>query len=514
MMKLFFYAIVITLAINFLLNGQSSEQLKMEAQKQMQFGKYGEAIDLLNKYISANPQKVDGYNLRGLCYERRADYKNAVYDFRSARKIDSNNKEVITNLSRTTEAWYALLYNKIEGHNREIAINPNKPKNYLEIGKSYKNLGDWEKAEEWYDKYLAREEASADEIIRYTEILAKNNHITKGLPILKLYTEKYPNDHRLWSRYGYFLLWSGQNRNAITAFQNALVIRPFFREAQDGLDQALGKGYVYTVNDTSTRHNYGLPTAGAEFPIDRYYRMLRQNYKDNDTRLKLIKELIKAERMEEAFTELTILEKQSDKYPEFENLFAQVTEFRDKVYAERVITYLARLDQNSGDREAVVKLSEYYNYLEDYDQAADILYTYLLSNPDDKDVRMRYAKSSAWNRDFYTAMDEVNILLLGDPNNKAYQFLSAQLSVWTGENLDTAEDYLNNVITAEPHNIEALISMGSLQLQKQNFNLAGEYIEKISSLNPDHPNLDRLKSDMEFQMLRLEEERLFAILEE
>jgi tetratricopeptide (TPR) repeat protein len=114
--------------------------------------------------------------------------------------------------------------------------------NYCEIGKSNKPRGNRSLAEQWNYEFLKREEASADEIIRYSEILAKNGHIEKGEKILKIYVEKYPRDHRLWSRYGYFTLWLGKTKIAIEAFQTALEIRPFFLEAQDGLDQALGKG--------------------------------------------------------------------------------------------------------------------------------------------------------------------------------------------------------------------------------------------------------------------------------
>lgn len=80
---------------------------------------------------------------------------------------------------RVTEVWYTQLYNKIEGHKREIALLPDFARNYLEIGKCYKHLGNWTAAEDWYDRYLKLEEPSPDEVIRYTEILAKNNHISK-----------------------------------------------------------------------------------------------------------------------------------------------------------------------------------------------------------------------------------------------------------------------------------------------------------------------------------------------
>ncbi len=131
-----------------------STALKQEAISEMNAGRYGEAIDLLNKYISANPQNADGYNMRGICNENRKSYEQAVYDFRSAAKLEPKDKQIAKNLARATKSWYSLIYNEIEGYKREIAINPNKAINYLQIGKSYKNLGEWATAEEWYDQYL------------------------------------------------------------------------------------------------------------------------------------------------------------------------------------------------------------------------------------------------------------------------------------------------------------------------------------------------------------------------
>ena len=116
--------------------------------------RYGEAIDQLNKYVSANPNIADGFNLRGTCYEKRGNYEYAVYDFRTAKKLKPSDDEIVSNLNRTTTNWYKLLYNKIEGHKRESAINSKIAKNYLEIGKCYKNLGEWNEAEIWYDVYL------------------------------------------------------------------------------------------------------------------------------------------------------------------------------------------------------------------------------------------------------------------------------------------------------------------------------------------------------------------------
>lgn len=494
------------------------DMYKAEAQKQMQFGRYGEAIDLLNKYVSAKPQIAEGYNLRGVCYEKRGQFEMAVYDFRSAKKLQPNNGEINANLKRAVDAWHALLYNKIEGHRREIAINPNKAVNYLEIGKSFKSLGEWATAEEWYDKYLEKEEGSADEIIRYSEILAKNNHLQKGLPILKAYTEKYPTDQRLWSRYGYFLLWSGQNKAAIESFEKALVIRPFFKEAQDGLDQARGKGYVYTVNDTSTSYNYGLAqkskAAYYEYPIDKYTRMLKNNPNDHDTRIKLVQDLIKASRFEEAYEHLEKLSADRGDTEEFKRLWADVNNYKKKEYAQKISEYQAKISRDPYNKEAVLTLSNYYSYTKDFAKALNILENYLRANPNDMQVRYQYAQHLAWNKDFEKAMDEMDMLLARYPDSTNYMLMRAQLSVWTNESLDIAERLLQDVLRKNPNNLQALLALGSLHFQKNDLNEAEKYAGLIHRIDSENEDANRLKYSIELQRKRDVEADNFSLLQD
>ena len=140
--------------------------------------------------------------------------------------------------------------------------------------------------------------ASPDEIIRYTEILAKTGSIVKGEKILKKYVERYPDDWRLWSRYGYFTMWLAKYSIAKNAFETALGFKPFFKEAQDGLDMVNNEAYV---NQQSPR------AFEKEYPIDRYYRLLRRKPKDIEMRYKLVDELIAANRIEEAYDQLKII---------------------------------------------------------------------------------------------------------------------------------------------------------------------------------------------------------------
>ncbi|MCH8170925.1 MAG: tetratricopeptide repeat protein [Bacteroidetes bacterium] len=484
-------AIILVLSSVQLTNAQRrTDVFKLQAQKKMLVGRYGEAIDLLNKYISANPQKADGFNLRGLSFEKRKVYEYAVYDFRSARKLQPQSKQINTNLARATAAWRSLLYNNIEGYQREIAIDPNVPVNYLNIGKSYKHLGKWGLAEEWYDKYLTLEEASPDEIIRYSEILAKNGHIKKGEPILKRYTEKYPKDQRLWSRYGYFVLWLGKNITAIDAFENALAIRPYFKEALDGLDRAKGKPYIYSINDTSVQYRNGQIVKKKQkrfvYPIDRDYRILKRNPNNNNVRFRLIDALVKVKRFVEAEEQLNILaEKGVDPF-KVDALITEVSTKKDNFNQIKIAEYSEKIKTDPTNKKVVMGLAEYYAGLTDYDSALEILNEYMNRVPGmNPDIRFLIAKYSAWNSDFDKAEEEIKILLRNNSKNLKYQLLLGQISVWAVRDLDDARIYLGNVLKHEPKNIYANVSMITLEAWQKNFEESKKYLDFAKTIAPN-----------------------------
>ena len=490
------------------------DDLKSEALIHMKNGRYGEAINLLNNYISGRPQQAEGYNLRGLAYEYRGQYELAVYDFRSARKLEPRNSDIKENLDRVTKAWYKLLYNEIEGYKREIAIDPSKALNYLEIGKSYKNLGEWAEAEIWYDKYLTREKASPDEIIRYTEILAKNNHLSKGEPILRKYTQEYPDDQRLWSRYGYFLLWLGKTRSAVKAFESALELKPFFKEAMDGLARAKGKGYIYTFNDTASYkyYKYGVKSGG--YVIDNYFRRLKRNPGDDGTRIKLIHALMKAERYEEAHQQMQILINRAGENEQIKKLSAEVAEARNSYYKNRIFEYEKLLKKEPGNRDILLKLAGYYSSLGRYAGAVDLYGDYLAFNPDDSEIRFLYIQNAAWDSRYQLAGNELDVMILQYPDSIKYKLLRAQIYVWQNQDLDIAEKLLNFVLSKNPDNYDALLTIAMLKLQQNEYKDAEYYASLAGGINPSDKEVARLKFEIDKQKKLDHTNKLYLMLEE
>ncbi len=484
---------------------------KYTALLHMKAGRYGEAIDQLNKYITALPQESEGYNLRATCFEKRQQYEYGRLDYKRAISIETRDEtkraEYEKNLQRLLDIWYPILNKKIEGHLREIARDPNQPFNYLEIGKTYKLMEIWDKSEQWYDEYLKRDDnASPDEILRYTEVLAKTGSIVKGERILKKFTDRYPGDWRLWSRYGYFTMWLGKYQIAIKAFETALGFKPFFKEAQDGLDMATNKAYVTQEAPRAFEK---------EYPIDRYYRVLKRNPKDLETRFKLVDELIQTNRLEEAYKQLQFIGVTKPDDSRYKEKWTYVTDTRTKTYREKLDNAKVLLASNPTDIEAIKMAAEYYDYLAEYDSAMVMLDKYFEQNPDEKDasLRFRWARISAWSREFDKAIEITDNLLQDYPNNLDYQLFRAQASVWINHDIELAKQYLENVLNARPENIEALVSMSSIKLIERDFDGAIALANKAKEIDPINENVITLLSNIDWHKMRAEEEKLYAILE-
>lgn len=501
---------LISLSINGLFYCQDlSVLLLRESKDKINSGQYGEAIDLLNRYISANPRDVEGYNLKGFCHEKRAEFESAVYYYRSALKLDPENSTVNENLTRTLRLWNKILYNKIEGHKREIAIDPDKAVNYLEIGKSYKNLGEWEEAEKWYDVYLRMEKASPDEIIRYTEILAQNNHISKGELILKKYCEEFPDDHRLWSRYGYFSYWLGEKNTAIYAFRNALELRPFFKEAMDGLYLAQGKGYIYIINDTVSYRRSGLEgyKKYAGYPVDNYYLALQSQPLNHQLRIKLIRELIKTERFEEAYQQLQKLQMYQQEIENFDQLKDEVLKKREEFILNQINIYKEKLKTDASDQESLLKLVGYLFESGDKSVGFDYMKNFLEKNPNARDVRYNYALRLLWEGRYKAAKIQAEILLDLHPQNDSYKILWSKLSYWLNEDLSIAASLLSQVIGKDPGNTDALITLINLKLALDENKEAENYNLLLLKNDPDNLQGKKLKYIIELEKLRDDAEK-------
>lgn len=471
--------------------------------------RYGEAIELLNRFITAHPESYKALFLRATAHEKRGNYEQAVYDYKTALKLSPDNKEIADNLANAENDWYRLLYNRIEGYKREIAINPSNPLNYLEIGKCYKSLGEWNEAEIWYDIFLEKEFASADEMLRYTEILAKNNHIKKGESYLKTYVEKFPDDHRLWSRYGYFLYWLGKKNLSENAFLRALKIRPYFKEALDGYDLVKGKRRIYSINDTT--YKYSSLQTGKVYLIDEYFRQLKYDPDNFKLRFKLIEELLKFNRIEEAYQQLELIRDKQSGDTRFKELYATVNEKRNKLIDEQISSLSDEIYSGIIKKESLTKLCELLVYRNRIDDAIELLNNYL-ENSEDSDIRLLLAEYLLWKGDLCSSKTNLEFLLSNNFDNSKAELMLAKIYLWLNQNLDKAEYLFEKVLSGNPQNNEAIEGFLQCQIQLNKFSEFEINFQEFSRLLSEDQK-SKLQSEFESKRKNKETEENFALLE-
>lgn len=324
--------IFLFLGMSIFLFSQDNSELKKQAYKYIQSGRYGEAIEILNKYIPSNPQDASAYDMRGKCYENRSQYEEALEDYKRASKLEPGNNNYKNNVIRIRKNWDDIILKRIEGYKRELFRNPKNYDNYLKIAKCYQDLENYNEAEKWFDDYMSKKELSANDAILYANMLIKANKLKKAESIITAQINKYPQDHRLLSKRGWIRNWLGDYKNAINDFERALVLKPFFKEAQDGLDNAKGKGYNFTIVEKDTGK------ARFEFAIDKYTRILQKYPNKDDIRFLLIEELLKYKRIGEAQVHLAYLaDKYSDKKIGFNKSHFQSCEIQESFTAEEIL---------------------------------------------------------------------------------------------------------------------------------------------------------------------------------
>ncbi len=513
--------ILLTLLASLHLAGQLYSQtspavLKREALKHMDAGRFGEAIDLWTTLIRQTPENAEAYNMRGICYEKRTRWEKALSDFTRAARLKPDHPEYQKNIREVRKKLTGQLTERIEGYKRELAINPGIVRHYYSIAKSYESLGDTAEAQKWYDQYFAKTEGGQDEVLQYTELLARRNSLQKGLEISGKYVQHHPEDYQVQSRYGYFLMWLGKSGEAKAAFEKALKIQPSYSEAKDGLSQLSRPRKI-----SSTSRKAG-PASAADISktgtgnLVQYLSAVKANPSDTQSRYKLVDELIKRKRLEEAFDQLQLVLKDSTRFLFYQLYPERITARRDSLCQALIRQYSDKVSANPKDRDAAMHLAGYYEIVGDQYSSLEVYKRYMqnIQPAEDADMRFRYAQRAAWSGDYKTAESNLMILLNQTPRNLEYQLLLGQVMVWSGKDLDKAVILLKNVNRSEPENTAAVVALSSLYTKQKDYVNAEKFLKIARSLAPQNKEVLAAAEFYEKALRAKKEKEIYRFLEE
>lgn len=502
---IFFISLVVLLFQQSAFCQAKVEEMKRKGFLLLQTDKINEAIEQFNLYIGAKPQSAEGYFLRGMCYEKKSLFQNAVSDFQTAVYMNPAEADYKKNLDRLTRIWHQQLYSNIEDNKKEVNRNPAQPAGYLEIARSYKYLGLNDYAEKWYDEYLKLDkDPSRDEIISYTEVLARTGSLLKGENILKTYTEKFPDDNRLWSRFGYFNLWLGKITPARDAFNKALSINPDFKEAADGIK--LADNQEFALNKLSA-------SPDSNSVISNYYASLKDKPNDDETRFQLVEQLIKLNRFTEAGQQLVYLQPNYEAGERYKAITASLEKGIEISAVNSIDDLKALLLSEPNNPVVVKKIADYYYSQSQLDESVEVYKNYLAANPYDNEMRYNYAGILAAGKRPVEAYSEIQSVLEKDKKQIKYRLLAGQIGVWLDRDTLETRNLLEGVLREDQENYSALLALATYNYQRMKLDSAKMFTERAKIIDSNDPNLVKLISSIETQKMRLEKEALWKKFE-
>ena len=106
---------------------------------------YGKALKMCNQAIQINPDYLDAYLTRAICYKEMGNFTKAIADLEFVLKEDKGNPLAFNNLANV---FFSRNDSKtaIEYYNKAIQVNTNYANAYYNRGLAYNNMDNIEKA--------------------------------------------------------------------------------------------------------------------------------------------------------------------------------------------------------------------------------------------------------------------------------------------------------------------------------------------------------------------------------
>lgn len=128
--------------------------LIQSAVKEQEIGGYGQAIEILQKALKADPKFVPAFYRMGLVFEEWDKYKEAADSYTKGLEIEPSNLDIRLGLA---SAFAKLKKNEraIEEYKKATEIKPNDTEIYFKIALEYWYLQDLQNTAESYEKIIA-----------------------------------------------------------------------------------------------------------------------------------------------------------------------------------------------------------------------------------------------------------------------------------------------------------------------------------------------------------------------
>ncbi|HQW17862.1 MAG: tetratricopeptide repeat protein [Bacteroidia bacterium] len=204
--------------------GPDKEITLRKEQIYLKQNKVDKAAEVLENYISSNPESMDMYSL--------------LYELYSANNMPDKALSVI---------------------DRMKAVNPNEPRIYLNLADYYRNKGDKEKSFENLQKAFTNRDLDTDIKVKiissYIPLLQRDSSMMlQCMELCKTLAETHPDESRAQAIYGDLLTMNKDYSQAVS----------FYRKALDLDKDNLNVWQQYVINLSELKDFHAMDTASAE----------------------------------------------------------------------------------------------------------------------------------------------------------------------------------------------------------------------------------------------------------
>lgn len=169
-------------------------------------GRLDGSIEKLVASTVLQPNFAEAFNLLGVCYDEKGQYRLAQEEYKKALKIESNNARFLNNLGYScylsNDFGHAVKY-----YNKGLKITPNDRRMHNNIGLAYGRKGDYDKAKQHFViavgenganlnlGYVYSQQGKYEDAIKYYEAALRSQ--PQSLPALSNLASLYERTGRL-----------------------------------------------------------------------------------------------------------------------------------------------------------------------------------------------------------------------------------------------------------------------------------------------------------------------------
>ncbi|MDP5275376.1 tetratricopeptide repeat protein [Chengkuizengella axinellae] len=210
----------------------------------IQWGKYKEAIEEIEKYIQNDPEESLGYALMAKVYTQKDDYDKAIYWVEEALKKDPEDAlawELQVSIAYTQEKWRE--FNRLVDD--AFRIFPTESHFYYLKANELSSRMKFKEAMEQMEQALRISPKYALYLANYSYLLAHLNEKEGSLQYEKRALQEEVEDSSVFM----YLAWSadrrGDHKIALSYFENAIRLNPNNNQVRDEYLESLQKQYFF-----------------------------------------------------------------------------------------------------------------------------------------------------------------------------------------------------------------------------------------------------------------------------